>query len=108
MTELYVGSRIEHESERVVLQRIVDLLARDQRPAVILANTNLGDRQIDFVVALSDIVLVIEAKGFTRPIRGGENGPWQVQVASGDWKDFRSPYLQARDAALKVRDAVRS
>ena len=107
MTELYVGSRIEHESERVVLQRIVDLLARDQRPAVILANTNLGDRQIDFVVALSDIVLVIEAKGFTRPIRGGENGPWQVQVASGDWKDFRSPYLQARDAALKVRDEVR-
>ena len=108
MAELYIGSRIEHESEWAVLQRIVELLARDRRPAVILANANLGDCQIDVVVALSDIVLVIEAKGFTRPIRGSENGPWQVQVASGEWKDFRSPYLQARDAALKVRDAVRS
>ena len=108
MAELYIGSRIEHESERAVLQRIVELLARDRRPAVILANANLGDCQIDVVVALSDMVLVIEAKGFTRPIRGSENGPWQVQVASGEWKDFRSPYLQARDAAFKVRDAVRS
>ena len=105
---LYVGSRIEHESERAVLQRVVELLARDRRPAVILANANLGDRQIDLVVCLNYLVLVIEAKGIRRPIRGSENGPWQVQVASGEWKDSPSPYLQAREAALKVRDAIRS
>ena len=78
---------------------------------MILANISLGARQIDFVVASRGLTLVIEAKGFTRPIRGGENGPWQVQVASGHWKDSTgpsNPYLQARDAALKLRDAMRS
>ena len=111
MTNLYIGSPITHASERVVLERILDLLAPDGRPAVILANVSLGTRQIDFIVGLNDLALVIEAKGFTRPIRGGENGPWQVQVTSGDWKNFQSPwnpYVQARDAALEVRDAMRS
>ena len=111
MTNLYIGSPITHASERVVLERLLDLLARDARPAVILANISLGARQIDFIVGLEHLALVIEAKGFTRPIRGGENGPWRVQVPSGDWKNFQSPsnpYVQARDAALTVRDAMRS
>ena len=105
---LYVGALIEHESERAVLQRIVELLSRSRRPAVILANANVGNRQIDLVVALHEMVLVIEAKGYRRPIRGSENGHWQVQLASGEWKDFPSPYLQAREAALSVRDAMRT
>ena len=105
---LYVGSRIEHESERAVLRRIVELLTRDRRTAVILANANVGDRQIDLVVALNEVVLVIEAKGYRRPIRGSENGLWQVQLASGEWNDIPSPYLQAREATLRVRDAMRA
>lgn len=108
LTDLYIGSPIEYESERAVLKQVLDLLARDGRPAVVFANVSLKARQIDFIVGLSDLVLVIEAKGFTRPVRGGENGPWQVQVTSGDWKNFRNPYVQARDAALEVRDAMRS
>ena len=111
MTSLYVGSPIKHASERAVLEQVVALLARDKRPAVILSNINLESRQIDFIVGLDGLALVIEAKGFTRPIQGGENGPWQVQIASGDWKNFQSPsnpYVQARDAALAVRDAMRS
>ena len=111
MTRLYIGSPIQHPSERMVLERILDLISRDGRPAVVLANISLGSRQIDVVVGLSDLGLVIEAKGFTRPVRGSENGPWQVLVASGDWKNFGSPwnpYIQARDAALELRDAIRS
>ena len=108
MTSLYIGSPITYASERAVLKRVLDLISRDGRPAVVLANISLGVRQIDLVVGLNDLALVIEAKGFGRPIRGGENGPWQVQVASGDWKDFRNPYVQARDAALELRDAMRS
>ena len=111
MIGLYVGSPITHASERAVLEQVIHRLACDERSAVILSNVNLGARQIDFIVGLDDLVLVIEAKGFTRPIRGGENGPWQVQLASGDWKNFQSPsnpYVQARDAALTVRDAMRS
>ena len=106
--EIYLGSHIEHASERAVLDRLVHLLERDLRPAIILSNFSLGACQIDFVVALDDLALVIEAKGYTRPVRGGENGPWQVQLASGDWKDFRNPYVQARDAALAVKDAMSS
>ena len=110
-TTLYIGSPIEHASEHVVLDRVHHHLAAERRSAVILANISLGARQIDFVVGSNDLALVIEAKGATRPIRGGENGPWQVQVASGDWKSLKgpsNPYLQARDAALKLRDAMRS
>ena len=108
MTSLYIGSPIAHASERAVLKRVLDLVSRDGRPAVVLANISMEACQIDFVVGLSELALVIEAKGFARPIRGGENGPWQVQAISGDWEDFRNPYVQARDAALVLRDAMRS
>ncbi|MCH8095564.1 MAG: NERD domain-containing protein [Proteobacteria bacterium] len=106
--EIYIGQQIEHASERAVLDRLVHLLKRDQRPAIILSNFSLKARQIDFVVGLDDLALVVEAKGCSRPVRGGENGPWHVGLASGDWKDFRNPYVQARDAALAVKDAMRS
>ena len=111
MTDIFIGSPIEHESERIVLERILDLLERDGRSAVILANVVLKRRQVDFIVGLNDLALVIEAKGFTRPVRGGENGPWQVRVSSGGWKSFRSPsnpYVQARDAAYDLKDTMRS
>ena len=111
MTNLYIGAPIAYASERVVLERILKLLARDRRRAVILGNVNVGARQIDFIVGLNELAIVIEAKHCSRPIRGGANGPWRVQVASGDWKNFRSPnnpYVQARDAALVVKDAMRS
>ncbi|MCY4534826.1 MAG: NERD domain-containing protein [Bryobacterales bacterium] len=111
MTSLYIGSPIAHESERVVLEQILNRLAPLGRPAVVLANVVLGVRQIDFIVGSNDLALVIEAKGFNRPVRGGKNGLWQVQVSSGNWKDFQSPsnpYVQARDAALEVKDAMRS
>ncbi len=55
---------------------------------------------------MDGLALVIEAKGFTRPVRGGENGPWQVHLASGHCKDFCIPYRQTLDAALAVKDAA--
>jgi len=93
--EIYIGSRIEHASERAVLEKIARILALGNRSAVILVNINLGGRQIDIILALDDLTLVIEAKGYSRPVRGGENGQWQVYLASGGWKDFENPYLQA-------------
>lgn len=105
--DIYIGSPIEHESERSTLDQLVRLLEEKQLSAIIFANISLASRQIDFVVSLDDLTLVIEAKGGTRPIRGGENGDWEFQVASG-WKAFRNPYVQARDAALAVKDAMLS
>ena len=92
-----------------MLDRILKILARDHRQAVILGNVSLGAHQIDFIVGLNELAIVIEAKGFSRPVRGGVNGSWQVQVASREWKNFKSPgnpYIQARDAALDVKDAM--
>ena len=54
------------------------------------------------LVATNDFALVFEVKGFTRPIRGGENGDWQYQQVSGQWKDIRNPYRQALGAAFEV------
>ncbi len=108
MTSLYVGALIEHGSDRAVLKEVLSLLARNQRDAVVLANVNLGGRQIDLIVGLEEMALVVEAKGHSRPIRGGTNGHWQYQAPSGDWVNFRNPYCQALAAKNKVRDAMRS
>lgn len=106
--EIFVGEPVQYSSERSVIEKLVCQLEAESRCAVIFANISLSSRQIDFVVAVENKILVIEAKGYTHAIRGGENGPWQIKAASGDWKDFRNPYAQARDAALAVRDAMRS
>ena len=41
-------------------------------------------------------------------MRGSENGPWQVHVGSGAWKDFPNPYHQALDVAFAIKDAMRA
>ena len=104
--EVRVGGLVEHESEHTVLREIERLLADDGRPALVFANFEVKSRQIDLLVALDGLVLVIEAKGFTRPVRGGENGPWRVLLSSGHWKEFHNPYQQALNAALAVKDAA--
>ena len=104
--EIRIGDRVEHESERSVLREIEQFLADDGRPAIVFANFEIGSRQIDLLAALDGLALVIEAKGFTRPVRGRENGPWEVHLSSGHWKEFRNPYLQALNAALEVKNAA--
>lgn len=104
--EIYVGDSVRYASERAVLERLVHLLGTARQPAIILANVSIDGQQIDALVATGSLVLVIEAKAFNRPVKGGENGPWQVRLASGQWKNFRNPYVQAREAALAVRDAM--
>ena len=104
--DIYIGSLVEYESERSMLREVVRFLATDGRQAVIFANFEVGSRQIDLLVASDDVALVIEAKGFTRPVRGGENGDWQLHLASGRWKDIRNPYQQVLNATLAVKNAV--
>lgn len=108
--DIYIGALVEHGSERAVLSRVVQVLRCQNRSAVILANINLGGRQIDLLVALERLTLVIEAKGNSGPVRGGENGTWQYRAASGGWKDFPSanpnPHDQTVRACHAVRDAM--
>lgn len=104
--ELYIGGRIEHESERLVLDRLLSVLAGTSSWSIILANLEVGGRQIDFVVCTSSQTLVIEAKRYSRRIRGRVNGPWQVHVGADAWKPTRNAYQQVLDQKNRLLGAL--
>src|SRR6266404_748396 len=39
-------------------------------------------------------------------VRGGENGFWELRLASGRWKQIPNAYQQALDEKMAVRDAM--
>lgn len=106
--EVYIGAPIEYASERMVLKSLLQSVDVSGLNSIIFANVNLGDRQLDFIVATEQLVLLIEAKGFTRPVRGEKNGRWQVQVGIDDWKPIQNAYLQALQGSLRLRDVMRT
>jgi nuclease-like protein len=105
--EIYIGSVITHGSDRALLEHVVGLLTERNLPAVVFANIDVSERQIDLVVAVERTALVLEGKALTSPVRGGPTGQWQVRVASGAWKNIKNHYRQAVDASYAVRDAMR-
>lgn len=106
--DLYVGDVIEHASERDVLAALVEHLSSIGGWATIFANVHIGDRQIDFLVATDSLTLVVEAKHFSRRVRGKVNGLWQMHSSGNVWKNVRNPYLQALDAKNALRDELRA
>jgi hypothetical protein len=104
--EIYIGELIEHASERVALARTVDFLTAQGISAVIIANVNLKTRQIDLIVAFDQGVLLVEAKAFASMVRGGENGLWELRLASGRWKQIPNAYQQTIYEKLALRDAM--
>src|SRR4051812_47042688 len=104
--EIHIGAPIEHASERIALALAVEFLTAQGASAVIIANVNLKTRQIDLIIALDQGVLVVEAKAFSSMVRGGANGFWERQLASGRWKPIPNAYQQTIDEKLAVRDAM--
>jgi Nuclease-related domain len=104
--EIFIGAPIEHASERAALARAVEFLTAQGISAVIIANVNLKTRQIDLLIALDQGVLVVEAKAFASMMRGGENGLWELRLASGRWKRIPNAYRQTIDEKLALRDAM--
>lgn len=104
--EIFIGSPIEHASERATLSRTVEFLTAQGVPAVVLANVNFGGRQIDLVVGLDQHALVIESKGFASAVHGDENGHWHVRLASGRWKEIPNLYVQTLAEKNALRDAM--
>jgi hypothetical protein len=93
--DIYIGALIDHASERRVLNVLVDYFAEKRLSAIVFANINVRTRQIDFVVATSQTTLLIEAKGYTRSVRGNANGEWETKAATCGWIKTRNPYIQA-------------
>jgi Nuclease-related domain len=104
--EIFIGAPVEHESERATLRRAVEYLSAQGISAVVLANILLDRRQIDLVIALDPGVLVVESKQLSAPVRGGQNGDWQVRLASGVWKNAPNAYAQTLGEALALRDTM--
>ncbi|MFP1816322.1 NERD domain-containing protein [Lonsdalea quercina] len=103
--QLFIGERIEHASDRKVLLTVCDALEKGTEWAYIFTNFNVNGRQIDVAVFSATTTLVIEAKGYTQPIKGGVNGSW-TQVGSYGSRKLRNGYTQALDAKNALRDAM--
>nr|WP_314508580.1 NERD domain-containing protein [uncultured Pantoea sp.] len=102
---LFIGERIEHASDRKVLLTVCDALEKGTEWAYIFTNFNVNGRQVDVAVFSATTTLVIEAKGYTQPIKGGVNGSW-TQVGSYGSRKLRNGYTQALDAKNALRDAM--
>jgi hypothetical protein len=105
--ELYIGGAIEHESERHVLELLSTILSARDSWSVVLANLEVEGRQIDFVVCTESLTLVIEAKHYSRRIRGALNGTWHVHLGRDAWKPSRNAYRQVLEQKNCLRDALR-
>jgi Nuclease-related domain len=81
-------------------------------PSLILANFEVScggsAREIDFVVVTQARAELIELKNLTAPVKGGVNGPWQIEASPGIFVPYSgpNPWEQARDAKLALSDAM--
>lgn len=107
--ELYIGSQIDYESECIALRQVVDTLNANGLVSVVIANVNLGLRQIDLIIATEDQILVVEAKKTNCPLRGSANGFWEFRAATGEWKAIgKNYYQQTLNAKNALRDAMQA
>ena len=107
-TKIYIGGQIDHASERKFLKFIVSWLEEQRIPAIVLANVEIDDRQIDCIVATARCVSVVEVKTSQLPIRGDINGTWTRLSSSGEWNDYTNAYQQVVGAKNRFRDAMQT
>lgn len=103
---IYLGAPIELASERVVIAALAKRLEQNQIPHVVIANAQIGGRQIDCVVASAAFVTLIEVKASRTPVRGDLNGAWARRDAGGSWRPYGNAYQQAVGAKNALRDAM--
>ncbi|MFP7891812.1 NERD domain-containing protein [Pseudomonas aeruginosa] len=104
---LFIGSPIEHESERAVLLKLLRLLEMSGETATVLVNINLKGRQLDLVLGTDRLTLVLEAKACTVPLSGTTNGPWTAHPRSGRSRATGNAYAQALGEKNALCDALR-
>lgn len=102
---LFIGERIEYASDREVLATVCGVLEKGSGWACIFANFNVNGRQVDVAIFSATTTLVIEAKGYTQPVKGGVNGSW-TQVGPYGSRKLRNGYMQALDAKNALRDVI--
>ena len=103
---IYLGAPIELASERKVVAALAKRLEQNQTPYVLIANAQIGGRQIDCLVASASSVTLIEVKASRTPVRGELNGAWARRDAGGSWRPYGNAYQQAVGAKNALRDAM--
>ncbi|MEG9926067.1 NERD domain-containing protein, partial [Pseudomonas aeruginosa] len=104
---VFIGSPIEHESERAVLLELLRLLEESGETATVMVNLNLKGRQLDLVVGTDRLTLVLEAKASTVPLSGTTNGPWIAHTRSGRSRTTGNAYAQALGEKNALCSALR-
>ena len=106
--ELYCGSEVEHGSEKRVLEEIFRHLRVHGASAVVFANVTITKRQIDIFVATAKTTLLLEVKGFRRPIIGHINGPWYSILSTGIRQEETNAWEQARQTKYALLNRMKS
>lgn len=102
---LYIGEPLEHASDCQALTAICEALEKSHGWAYVFANFNVEGRQIDVAVFSEIGTLVVEAKGYVQPVKGGVNGNW-TQVGPYGTRNLRNGYAQVLGAKNALRDAI--
>ena len=102
---VFIGERIEHASDAGALAAVHQALEARGEWAYIFANFHVRGRQIDLAVFTATTTLVIEAKQYTQPVQGGENGNW-TQFGPYGTRNLRNGYNQALGVKNALRDAI--
>lgn len=101
----FVGAPVQNKSEYDCLRTIYEALTISGRWAYVFANFHANGRQIDLTVFNEKTTLVIEAKSYSLPVRGGVNGLWE-QVGPHGTRKIGNAYNQALDAKYALRDVM--
>lgn len=103
---IYTGSPIEYESERLAFEAIFKLVGSIDRESLLIANVNIGQTQVDLIVAFDKTCYVFEVKGTQREIKGDVNGLWSQKTSVTTWAPIRNYYDQAMKAGYVMRDQL--
>lgn len=102
---IFVGEPVRYESERLVLNFVHEHLSQRSEWAYLFANFNVDGAQVDLLIATERNTLVVEAKTYTLPVRGGLDGPWEL-IGSARPRPTRNAYVQALAAKNALRDVM--
>lgn len=102
---IFIGAPLEHQSEHDSLRAAQAALIQSHCWAYVFANFNVSGRQLDLAIFTETTTLVVEAKGYTQPIQGGMNGPWEQRGPYGV-KKVGNAYDQVLGAKNALRDEM--
>lgn len=105
LIHIFIGELVENRSEHVCLREVCEVLAKLHRWAFVFANFHAAGRQIDLAIFTETTTLVIEAKGYSLPVRGGLNGRWE-QLGPYGARKIGNAYDQALGAKNALRDEM--